>query len=180
MKNADDQIKPSSTVESSPEQLPLDHDTVSNLHSPLLGHASRVPTRTPSGLRRNSNDHVKANGSTSQQRGLRDAFASIAGLVIHAAADGIAMGASAGSGDESLKLIVLFAIMIHKAVSTFLVSHNDNGCLTMQSSSSRQHLVFVLCLWVSDYRKEISTRQSLSLACRHQSERFLVSDVTKS
>jgi zinc transporter 9 len=53
-----------------------------------------------------------------QSRGLRGAFASIAGLVIHAGADGIAMGASAGSGDERLKLIVLFAIMIHKAVSS--------------------------------------------------------------
>ena len=77
--------------------------------SPKIASSS-VNRRTIDGGDGVSND-------SSHRRGLRAAFASIAGLVIHAAADGIAMGASAGSGDESLKLIILFAIMIHKAVS---------------------------------------------------------------
>jgi zinc transporter ZupT len=106
-----------STVESSPEQMPADHDQVSDLQSPLLGNGVRPSPRHPSSVRRLSESGDRDGEAVGQSRGLRGAFASIAGLVIHAAADGIAMGASAGSGDDSLKLIVLFAIMIHKAVS---------------------------------------------------------------
>lgn len=106
----------SHTTESSPEQLPADHDTISGLNSPLLGNGGRSSPRSQGrGLSDSAGD--RDSPSISQRRGLRAAFASIIGLVIHAAADGIAMGASAGSGDESLKLIVLIAIMIHKAVS---------------------------------------------------------------
>jgi zinc transporter 9 len=90
--------------------MPADHDSRSGLESALLANSSST--------RLNGSDANDREGAVvSQSRGMRGAFASIAGLVIHAAADGIAMGASAGSGDESLKLIVLFAIMIHKAVS---------------------------------------------------------------
>ncbi|RYP67488.1 hypothetical protein DL771_007219 [Monosporascus sp. 5C6A] len=46
-------------------------------------------------------------------------LATTIGLVIHAAADGIAMGASAASPDASLGLIVFLAIMIHKAPAAF-------------------------------------------------------------
>ncbi|RYP85292.1 hypothetical protein DL769_001023 [Monosporascus sp. CRB-8-3] len=46
-------------------------------------------------------------------------LATTIGLVIHAAADGIAMGASAASSDASLGLIVFLAIMIHKAPAAF-------------------------------------------------------------
>ena len=106
------------TGDSSPEQLPADHDSLCGHQTPLLASAG---DRTASGLqsnaRRLSDPGDREGGAVAQSRGLRGAFASIAGLVIHAAADGIAMGASAGSGDDSLKLIVLFAIMIHKAVS---------------------------------------------------------------
>ncbi|PWN25063.1 hypothetical protein BDZ90DRAFT_211219, partial [Jaminaea rosea] len=47
------------------------------------------------------------------------AFTSIAGLLIHAACDGIAMGASAASRDEGLKLVVVGAILLHKAPAAF-------------------------------------------------------------
>ncbi|KAL2915815.1 hypothetical protein HK105_204516 [Polyrhizophydium stewartii] len=41
------------------------------------------------------------------------------GLVVHAAADGIALGAASSSNTESLELIVFLAIMLHKAPSAF-------------------------------------------------------------
>jgi len=50
-----------------------------------------------------------------QSRGL----ATTAGLVIHAAADGIAMGASATTSNMKLGLIIFMAIMIHKAPAAF-------------------------------------------------------------
>lgn len=53
--------------------------------------------------------------SPRQSRGL----ATTIGLVIHAAADGIAMGASATTSDMKLGLIIFVAIMIHKAPAAF-------------------------------------------------------------
>lgn len=46
-------------------------------------------------------------------------LATTTGLVIHAAADGIAMGASASSSDTKLGFIIFVAIMIHKAPAAF-------------------------------------------------------------
>jgi zinc transporter 9 len=46
-------------------------------------------------------------------------LATTTGLVIHAAADGIAMGASATSADTKLGFIIFIAIMIHKAPAAF-------------------------------------------------------------
>ncbi|KAI0480119.1 Zinc/iron permease [Xylariaceae sp. FL0804] len=46
-------------------------------------------------------------------------LATTMGLVIHAAADGIAMGASATSPDTKLGFIVFVAIMVHKAPAAF-------------------------------------------------------------
>ncbi|KAI1304316.1 Zinc/iron permease [Xylaria venustula] len=46
-------------------------------------------------------------------------LATTTGLVIHAAADGIAMGASVSSPDKQLGLIVFVAIMVHKAPAAF-------------------------------------------------------------
>lgn len=46
-------------------------------------------------------------------------LATTTGLVIHAAADGIAMGASATTSDMKLGLIIFVAIMIHKAPAAF-------------------------------------------------------------
>ncbi|KAL1955859.1 hypothetical protein VTO42DRAFT_8017 [Malbranchea cinnamomea] len=52
-------------------------------------------------------------GSTSRNR----AFATTTGLVVHAAADGIALGASSSS--TSLSFIIFIAIMVHKAPASF-------------------------------------------------------------
>ena len=46
-------------------------------------------------------------------------LATTTGLVIHSAADGIAMGASASSSNERLGFIVFIAIMVHKAPAAF-------------------------------------------------------------
>lgn len=46
-------------------------------------------------------------------------LATTTGLVIHAAADGIAMGASAGGSNLRLSFIIFVAIMIHKAPASF-------------------------------------------------------------
>lgn len=46
-------------------------------------------------------------------------LATTTGLVIHAFADGIAMGASASSSNTSLGFIIFLAIMIHKAPAAF-------------------------------------------------------------
>ncbi|KAK3505201.1 Zinc/iron permease [Neurospora crassa] len=46
-------------------------------------------------------------------------LATTVGLVIHAAADGIAMGASATTEDMRLGLIIFVAIMVHKAPAAF-------------------------------------------------------------
>lgn len=46
-------------------------------------------------------------------------LATTVGLVIHAAADGIAMGASSTSADVKLGFIVFIAVMIHKAPAAF-------------------------------------------------------------
>ena len=47
----------------------------------------------------------------------RNSFSTTLGLVIHAAADGIALGAS--SSQPSLSFIIFFAIMVHKAPAAF-------------------------------------------------------------
>jgi solute carrier family 39 (zinc transporter), member 9 len=52
---------------------------------------------------------------TNHQRG----FATTIGLVIHAAADGIALGASSTTAHQDLSLIIFFAIMVHKAPAAF-------------------------------------------------------------
>jgi zinc transporter 9 len=46
-------------------------------------------------------------------------LATTLGLVIHAAADGIAMGASATTSNLNVGLIIFFAIMVHKAPAAF-------------------------------------------------------------
>ncbi|KAI8826592.1 solute carrier family 39, member 9-like protein [Fimicolochytrium jonesii] len=46
----------------------------------------------------------------------------VVGLVVHAAADGIALGAASASVSGSLELIVFLAIMLHKAPSAFGLS----------------------------------------------------------
>jgi len=56
-----------------------------------------------------------AQGSSSRSR----SFATTIGLVIHAAADGIALGASSSTANSGLSFIIFFAIMVHKAPAAF-------------------------------------------------------------
>ncbi|TPX57600.1 hypothetical protein PhCBS80983_g03740 [Powellomyces hirtus] len=55
-------------------------------------------------------------GSPEQSRSVNTATV---GLVVHAAADGVALGAASATDRGSLELIVFFAIMLHKAPSAF-------------------------------------------------------------
>lgn len=57
------------------------------------------------------------NGPIGQRQGR--SFATTTGLVIHAAADGIALGASSSSANTGLSLIIFLAIMVHKAPAAF-------------------------------------------------------------
>ena len=57
-------------------------------------------------------------GTTSQASQSRS-LATTIGLVIHAAADGIALGASSSTSNTGLSFIIFFAIMIHKAPAAF-------------------------------------------------------------
>jgi zinc transporter 9 len=68
-------------------------------------------------------------------------LATTIGLVIHAAADGIAMGASSATANVKLGFIIFFAIMIHKAPAAFGLT----SVLLRQGLSKRAtrgHLVF--------------------------------------
>ncbi|CAB3992066.1 zinc transporter ZIP9 isoform X1 [Paramuricea clavata] len=77
---------------------------------------------------------VESNGR--QNRG---SFTATIGLVVHAAADGIAMGAAAVSSKPEVEIIVFLAIMLHKApaafgLTTFLLQQG------MQRNRIRKHL----------------------------------------
>ena len=43
----------------------------------------------------------------------------LVGMIVHAAVDGVALGAAVREGDGALSLLVFFAIMLHKAPSSF-------------------------------------------------------------
>jgi len=71
-------------------------------------------------------------------------IAATIGLIVHAAADGIALGAASASNRASLELLVFVAIMLHKApsafgLSTFLL---DSG---HSRKTVRQHLLAFSC-----------------------------------
>ncbi|CAL4187034.1 unnamed protein product, partial [Meganyctiphanes norvegica] len=57
------------------------------------------------------------NGGAS--KGRRASLTATLGLVVHAAADGIALGAAAASSHTDVEMIVFFAIMLHKAPAAF-------------------------------------------------------------
>ncbi|KAJ5205255.1 ZIP metal ion transporter [Penicillium cf. griseofulvum] len=85
-----------------------------------------------SGLRRGSSpsrDGGLLDASHASRRG--HSFATTTGLVIHAAADGIALGAS--SSDAGLSFIIFLAIMVHKAPASFGLT----SILLKQGLSSR-------------------------------------------
>ena len=87
----------------SKQQRPLYHVSLDNLGSGLRRSSS--PSRE-SGLLDPGNSSKRSHS-----------FATTIGLVIHAAADGIALGAS--SSDTGLGFIIFLAIMVHKAPASF-------------------------------------------------------------
>ncbi|GAC99581.1 potential ZIP metal ion transporter [Pseudozyma hubeiensis SY62] len=91
----------------------LDHEV--SVGAPLLHRqTSALSNARPASKRSRSMSSSHAANSTFGQ-----ALTTIVGLLIHAAADGIAMGASAQSGDETLTMVVFIAIMVHKAPAAF-------------------------------------------------------------
>lgn len=88
----------------------------STLQSPPTRHISlnNLSDTTPTTPTTESFLHSLA-PSPKQTRSL----ATTTGLVIHAAADGIAMGASATSSNTKLGFIIFLAIMVHKAPAAF-------------------------------------------------------------
>ncbi|CRK98299.1 CLUMA_CG011661, isoform A [Clunio marinus] len=60
----------------------------------------------------------RSNHSPESKDGKRNATATI-GLVVHAAADGVALGAAAKTSHQDVEMIVFLAIMLHKAPAAF-------------------------------------------------------------
>ncbi|ODH47109.1 hypothetical protein GX48_06822 [Paracoccidioides brasiliensis] len=94
---------PSLAASSTKHQQRPYHISLDNLSSALGRTVS--PSRTGGSL-------FDTSGSSSRQD-----FATTTGLVIHSAADGIALGASTSS--TSLNFIIFLAIMVHKAPASF-------------------------------------------------------------
>lgn len=68
---------------------------------------------------RASTAHSQASSSSAASAGAASARATTTGLVIHALADGVAVGSSVAAGNSKLELIIFVAIMIHKAPAAF-------------------------------------------------------------
>lgn len=62
----------------------------------------------------------------------------LAGMVVHAAVDGVALGAAVKEGDSALELLVFLAIMLHKAPSSFgLTSYLLHSGISQESVRKR-------------------------------------------
>jgi solute carrier family 39 (zinc transporter), member 9 len=85
-----------------------------------LNDLGRGLQRVPSPNRDTEAGEFLQSSSIGQERGR--SFATTTGLVIHAAADGIALGASSSSANAGLSFIIFFAIMVHKAPAAFGLS----------------------------------------------------------
>ncbi|KAH8553493.1 Zinc/iron permease [Umbelopsis sp. PMI_123] len=89
----------------------------------LEAHGEQNPNTTNENLQ-NKNNHTRRETSTSRFRHASPKGPSqmtpTVGLVVHAAADGIALGASARH--PHLSFVIFFAIMIHKAPSAFALT----------------------------------------------------------
>ena len=73
------------------------------------------------GFQQSTNDTEETEdflGNQNQSQQTRS-FATTVGLVIHAAADGIALGASSSTENTSLSFVIFLAIMVHKAPAAF-------------------------------------------------------------
>uniref|UniRef100_A0A913HVJ7 Zinc transporter ZIP9 n=1 Tax=Strongyloides stercoralis TaxID=6248 RepID=A0A913HVJ7_STRER len=64
-------------------------------------------------------DHITHFASTINSSLSRNKITATVGLVVHAAADGIALGSAAASSKNDIQFIIFFAIMLHKAPAAF-------------------------------------------------------------
>jgi zinc transporter 9 len=69
------------------------------------------------GLHLNSEAAVAATGEFSDNSA--KSKSALVGMIVHAAVDGVALGAAVREGDGALSLLVFLAIMLHKAPSSF-------------------------------------------------------------
>lgn len=99
----------SDTLQSAP---PPRHISLDN----LSGGLSRSGPGSPSGGDEESDSFLHSLAPTPKQT---RSLATTTGLVIHAAADGIAMGASSSTSNQRLGFIIFIAIMVHKAPAAF-------------------------------------------------------------
>ncbi|XP_007442508.1 zinc transporter ZIP9 [Python bivittatus] len=90
------------------------------------------------------NSHVHPADDPEAARSGNSKITTTLGLVVHAAADGVALGAAASTSQTSVQLIVFVAIMLHKAPAAFgLVSFLMHAGL--ERNRIRKHLlVFAL------------------------------------
>ncbi|KAM4854072.1 zinc transporter ZIP9 isoform 1-T1 [Thomomys bottae] len=88
--------------------------------------------------------HVHSTDDPETARPISSKITTTLGLVVHAAADGVALGAAASTSQTSVQLIVFVAIMLHKAPAAFgLVSFLMHAGL--ERNRIRKHLlVFAL------------------------------------
>ncbi|CAG8529773.1 6180_t:CDS:2 [Diversispora eburnea] len=116
----DDMLDKRNKIESEDTTTPTISDNTTHVHSHTrVSVVSLTELRSLSsggGGDREEDDHEIVGSSTIHKK---PASATI-GLVIHAAADGIALGASAS--EPALEIIVFLAIMLHKAPSAFGLS----------------------------------------------------------
>ncbi len=101
-----DQVPQHASARTQNSQQPY-HISLDNL-SQGLGRSSSPNDRTQTDDIDPSSAHLKSRSR-----------ATTTGLVIHAAADGIALGASSSTEDERLGFVIFFAIMVHKAPAAF-------------------------------------------------------------
>ncbi|SPO21424.1 related to ATX2 - Golgi membrane protein involved in manganese homeostasis [Ustilago trichophora] len=107
----------SSTTTTTTTTTTLHRDTPESSSAPLLHRRNSftsVNSARPRPGRSRSTSSTHTGHATFGQ-----ALTTIVGLLIHATADGIAMGASAQSGDQTLTMVVFVAIMVHKAPAAF-------------------------------------------------------------
>lgn len=91
-------------------------------------------------MRALSNSNHGSSGAQSQSMGRSTKVTPTLGLVIHASADGIALGAAATTSHRDVEMIIFLAIMLHKAPAAFslvvLLLHKG-----LEHSTIRRHLL---------------------------------------
>ncbi|WVR07513.1 hypothetical protein IAU60_004555 [Kwoniella sp. DSM 27419] len=104
------QEAPSTPVSSPP------HSPTSLSDSPLRPSAQHLNSQTPI-ISKPKRMHVHDRDGDGDGHGGLHGLSATLGMVIHGAADGIALGASSISGNGSLSLVIFLAVLVHKGPS---------------------------------------------------------------